>query len=78
MQAGLTAVSQATHSAKRRLPASLPNAMAIPPPTIKILGTLVPSNSRDARLAEMRMVDSKILGNVATRLAFYKDPAGLE
>jgi hypothetical protein len=52
--------------------------MAIPPPTIKILGTLVPSNSRDARLAEMRMVDSKILGNVATRLAFYKDPAGLE
>jgi hypothetical protein len=47
MEAGLTAVSQATHSARPRLLANLPNALAIAPPTIQILRTLVPGNSRD-------------------------------
>jgi hypothetical protein len=47
MKAGLTAVSQATRSARPRLLANLPNALAIVPPTIQILGTLVPGNSRD-------------------------------
>jgi hypothetical protein len=42
MEAGLTAVSQATHSARLRLLANLPNALAIAPQTIQILGTLVP------------------------------------
>jgi hypothetical protein len=36
MQAGLTAVSQAMRSARRRLPAKLPNALAIRLPTIKV------------------------------------------
>jgi hypothetical protein len=47
MKAGLTAVSQATHSARLPLLANLPNALAMAPPTIQILGTLVPGNSRD-------------------------------
>jgi hypothetical protein len=47
MEAGLTAVSQATHSVRLRLLANLPNALAIAPPTIQILGTLVPGNPRD-------------------------------
>jgi len=47
MEAGLTAVSQATHSARLRLLANLPNALAIAPPTIQFLGTLVPGNPRD-------------------------------
>jgi hypothetical protein len=47
MEAGLTAVSQATHSARPRLLANLPNALAIAPPTIQTLRTLVPGNSRD-------------------------------
>jgi hypothetical protein len=50
MKAGLTAVSQATHSARPRLLANLPNALAIVPPTMQILGTLVPGNSRDRTL----------------------------
>jgi hypothetical protein len=47
MKAGLTAVSQATHSARPRLLANLPNALAIALPTIQIPGTLVPGNSQD-------------------------------
>jgi hypothetical protein len=47
MKAGLTAALQATHSARPRLLANLPNALAMALPTIQIPGTLVPGNSRD-------------------------------
>ena len=40
MQEGRTAASQVMRCARRRLPARLPNAMAIPLRTIKILGAL--------------------------------------
>jgi hypothetical protein len=68
MEAGLTAVSQATHSARLPLLANLPNALAIAPPTIQILGTLVPGNSRDRTFdGHALSIDLKASRNVSRR-----------
>jgi hypothetical protein len=72
MEAGLTAVSQATHSARPRLLANLPNALAIAPPTIKILGTLVPGNPRD-RTFDGHALSSDL--NIAGRMTEQRLPA---
>jgi hypothetical protein len=70
MEAGLTAVSQATHSARLRLLANLPNALAIAPQTIQILGTLVPG-IRDRTFPNWMPHISKVAGEMALSILAY-------